>query len=186
MTEINTTKWLRYLLYVGIAATVNSILSLFLPAVSTWLSPILSLAAMFMMSRMIPANGRYLRVILFTGVSLVITVFSIQAVALAGSICSLVGQYQEYTAHGELVAAQNPKLASRWGSLFWFQFAVTVILVLVTTVLGTMLAVAANMDAVLLTSIVTVIVAVFTLILQIVYLVFLHRTIRVLDAEIVG
>ena len=182
----NTTKWLRYLLYLGIAATVNSILSIFLPAVATWLTPVLTLGALFIMSRMIPANGRYMRAILFTGVATLISVLNIQAVALAGSLCSLIGQYQEYTAHGELVAAQNPKLASRWGSLFWFQCAVSLILVGVSTVAGTFLAMVANMsmDAVVL--IVSIIAAVFTLILQAVYLLFLNRTIRALDAEVIG
>lgn len=182
----NTTKWLRYLLYVGIAATLNGLLSLLLPEVSTWLSPILTLAALFMMSRIIPANGRYLRVILFTGAATLISVLNIQAVALAGSLCTVIGQYQEYTAHGELVEDLDPKLASRWSNLFWFKFAVGVIMVLATTVLGTMLAVAVNLDAATLAGILTIVIAVFTLIMDIVYLVFLHRTTKVLDAEVVG
>ena len=67
MNENNTAKWLNYLFYVGIAAMGNTVLSLFLSDVSSWITPILTLAALFMMSRMVPSNGRYLRVILFSG-----------------------------------------------------------------------------------------------------------------------
>ena len=182
----NTTKWLRFLLYVGIAAMINSILSIFLPAVSSWLDPVLTLAALFMMSRMIPANGRYIRAILFTGVSLVITVLNIQMVALAGSICSIVGQYQEYTAHGELAAAQDSKLASRWGSLFWLQFAVSIITTLLGSVLISVLMASGAMDADTATIMLTVAVAFVTLVLRLLYLSYLNKTIKLLETETVA
>ena len=182
----NTIKWLRYLLYVGIAAMINSILGIFLPAVSNWLTPVLTLAALFMMSRLIPANGRYIRAILFTGVSLVITVLNIQAVALAGSICSLVGQYQEYTAHGELVAAQDPKLAGRWGSLFWLQFAVSIITTLLGSVLISVLMASGAMDADTATIVLTIAVSFVILVLRLLHLNYLSKTIKLLETETVA
>lgn len=179
MNENNTAKWLNYLFYVGIAAMGNTVLSLFLSDVSSWITPILTLAALFMMSRMVPSNGRYLRVILFSGVSVLISVLNIQQVALAGGLCSILGQYQEYTAHGELIQQWKPKLADRWIGLFFFQLSANGILL----VMSALFLRSAGENAELITAVLTVIVAVITLILKVVYLIFLRSTIRILKTE---
>ena len=179
MTETNTTKWLKYLLYVGIAAMANTILNIFLPSVANWISPILTLAALFVMYRLVPSNGRYLRVILFSGVSVLISVLNIQQVALAGGLCSILGQYQEYTAHGELIQQWKPKLADRWIGLFFFQLSANGILL----VMSALFLRSAGENAELITAVLTVIVAVITLILKVVYLIFLRGTIRILKTE---
>ena len=180
----NTTKWLQYLLYVGIAAMVNTIANIFLPSISVWLGYILTAAAVYLMFRLGPSNGRYLRAVLFAGAALIINVLGIQQIALAGAVCSIVGQYQEYTAHGELIKEQDPKLADKWGSLFWLQFAVSIITTLLSSVFVTVLVVSGNMDADAVTGMITVAAAMVVLILKVLYLAYLKRTIKILETEV--
>lgn len=180
----DTVKWLRYLLYVGIAAMVNTVLNIFLPAIASWLSPILTLAALYMMARLAASNGRYLRSILFNGAALVITILNIQQVALAGLLCGIVGQYQEYHAHSELIADRDSNLAVKWSNLFFIQLGVNLVLVVMSVLSVAVFIGAAGMDYVVISAIITVITAVILLILKIVYLVYLNRTIKVLEATV--
>ena len=180
----DTVKWLRYLLYVGIAAMVNTVLNIFLPAIASWLSPILTLAALYMMARLAASNGRYLRSILFNGAALVVTILNIQQVALAGLLCGIIGQYQEYHAHSELIADRDSKLAVKWSNLFFIQLGVNLFLVVMNVLSVAVFIGAAELDSVVISAIITVITAVILLILKIVYLVYLNRTVKVLEAVV--
>ena len=182
----NATKWLRYLLYVGIAALVNSLLGLTgLGGLSRWIGFAISAAALYLMFRLAGSNGRYLRAVLFAGAALILNILGIQQLALATSICGIVGQYQEYLAHSELIAGQDPKLAAKWGSLFWLQFGVELITVLLLGLVVGVLVAAANMEVAVVTSLITMIVAVLSVILKVLYLVYLKRTIALLENEAV-
>jgi hypothetical protein len=180
----DTVKWLKYLLYVGIAAMVNTVLNIFLPVIASWLSPILTLAALYMMARLSASNGRYMRCILFTGVALVINVLNIQQVALAGSICSILGQYQEFTAHGELIRELDKKLSDKWGGLFWLQFAVSVISTLLGSMFAAVLVASGSVDAATASSMILVAVTLVTLLLRLLYLAYLRKSIKVLEAVV--
>ena len=174
--------WLRYLLYVGIAAMVNSMLGLFLPGkLSTWIGFAVSAATVYLLFRLISANARYKTAALFTGVALVINILNIAVLSLAASICALVGQYQEYQAHSELVRERDQKLAGKWSSLFWLQFGVELIMVLLTGLFVGVLVAASGMDAAVVTGLVTVIVAVFSVVLKVLYLSYLNRTVKLLE-----
>ncbi len=180
----DTVKWLKYLLYVGIAALVNSLLGIFgLGGLSRWIGLALGAATLYLMFRLIGSNGRYQKAVLFSGVSLVISLLNIQLVALAGSICAIVGQYQEYLAHGELIADRDPKLAEKWSGLFWLQFGVELITVLLMGLIVGILVAAANMEAAVVTALITVIAAVLSVILKVLYLSYLKKTIALLESE---
>lgn len=177
----DTAKWLKYLLYVGIGSMANTVLNIFMPGISAWISPILTLAALYMMARLIPANGRYLRAILFSGVSVLIGVLNIQQIALAGAICSIVGQFQEFTAHGELIREQDSKLSDKWGSLFWLQFAVSVISTLLGSVFTALLVASGAVDVDTASAMIVVAVTLVTLLLRLLYLVYLGKTIKLVE-----
>ena len=178
--------WLKYLLYVGIAAMVNSMLGLFLPGkLSTWIGFAVSAATVYLLFRLISANARYKTAALCAGATLVIGILNIAVLSLAASICAIVAQYQEYQAHSELVRERDPKLADKWSSLFWPQFGVEVITVLLTAVFVGVLVAASGMDAAVVTGLVTVIVAVFSVILKLLYLSYLNRTVKLLETEFV-
>lgn len=186
MNENNTAKWLKYLLYVGIGTTANYLLVSFLPqSVHRLVGYLLTAAALFLMYKLSPANGRYHKAILFTGVSLIISALSIQVVALAGSLCAILGQYQEYTAHGELVADRDPALAGKWSRLFWLQFAVELIGGIAITLIAGVITAGGQAGSAPIAAIATVAAAFITIILKILYLVYLRKTIRALEQETV-
>jgi len=186
MNEQNSVKWLRYLLYVGIAATINYLLTTVLsPAVHSLLGYLLTAAALYLMFRLTPSNGRYQKAILFTGVSLIISALNLRMVALAGSLCAILGQYQEYTAHGELIQARDPQLAGKWGRLFWFQMAVELIGSGLIILIATVMTAGGSVESTPIAAIATVAAAFIAMILKIVYLVYLKRTIQALETEVV-
>lgn len=183
-------KWLQYLLYVGIAALVNTIL-INIPLVSVlapWSSIAISAATIFLLFRLANFNEHYQTSAVLYTVSLIITVLGalgITVLGLVGSICGMVGQYQEYHAHGEMIEEQDPKLAGKWGGLFWLQFAVSIIVTLLSSVIAAVLVAGSDMDMMVATSIVTIVVALVTLLMKALYLSYLNRTIKLLDNEIV-
>lgn len=174
--------WLRYLLYVGIAAMANSLLGLFLPGkLSTWIGFAVSAATVYLLFRLISANARYKTAALCSGANLIIGVLNITVLSLASSIFAIVAQYQEYQAHSELIAERDPKLAGKWSSLFWLQFGVELIMILLTGLFVGVLVAASGMDAAVVTGLVTVIVAVFSVVLKVLYLSYLNRTVKLLE-----
>lgn len=179
-------KWLQYLLYVGIAAAVNSYLvNSLLGGLSRWLGLALSGAAVYLMFRLIDSNARYQKAALFSGVALVSNLLGIQMLSLVGSICSIVAQYQEYHAHSELVAERDSRLAGKWNNLFWLEFAVELILGLLISLVAVSMVAAEGLDAVPVTAIATVAATMVATILRVLYLVYLHRTIKALETEFV-
>ena len=182
-----TTKWLRYLMYVGIAALVNIIL-VNIPSISRltgWISLAISAATVYLLFMLAGNNPRYKTAAIFCAVALVGGLIPITIVSLACSVCGIVAQYQEYHAHSELIEAQDPKLAGQWNTLFWLEFAVSIIAVLLSSVIVTALVMAAGMEEAAVTAIVVAIVAAVTLLMKLLYLSYLNRTIRLLENEIV-
>ena len=175
-------KWLRYLLYVGIAALVNSLLGIFgLSGLSQWLGLAISAATAYLLFMLAGSNPRYKTAAIFYAVALAAGFISNVILGLVGSVCGIVAQYQEYHAHGELIEEREPKLADRWNSLFWLQFALGVVVVGLTSVLVTALVMAANMDEAVVTVIAAVIAGVLGIGLSALYLSYLNRTIKLLE-----
>lgn len=182
----DTTKWLQYLLYVGIASLVNSLLGIFgLGGLSRWIGLVVNGATIYLLFMLAGSNPRYKTAAIFFAVALVSGLISNVILGLVGSICGIVGQYQEYHAHGELIEARDPKLADKWHSLFWLKFGLTVITVLLTSVVVASLVMAADMDEAVVTVMTTVIVAALGIGLIALYLSYLSRTIKLLENEIV-
>ena len=179
--------WLRYLLYAGIAAMANSLLGLFLPGkLSTWIGLAVSAATVYLLYRLISENARYKTAALCSGATLIIGVLNITVLGLAASILAIVAQYQEYHAHGELIAEKDSRLADKWGSLFWLQFGVELIVILLTAVFVGVLVAASGMDAAVVTAMVTVVAAILSVVLKVLYLSYLKRTIALLENEVVA
>lgn len=183
-------KWLRYLLYVGIAALVNTIL-INIPLVSVlapWSSIAISAATIYLLFRLENFNEHYQTSAVLYTVSLIITVLGalgITVLGLVGSICGMVAQYKEYKSHGELIEERDPKLAGKWGGLFWLQFAVSIIVTLLGSVIAAVLVAGADMEMTVATGIITAVVTLVSLLLKALYLSYLNRTIKLLDNEIV-
>ena len=180
-------KWLKYLRYVGIAALVHTIL-VNIPVMSGltgWTSLAISAATVFLMFKLMGVNSRYKTAAVCYAVSLIGGCISMAIVSLAGSVCGIVAQYQEYHAHGELISQKDPKLADKWNSLFWLELAVIVITTLLSSVLLSALVMAAGMEETAVTALVVAIVAAVTLLMKLLYLRYLNRTTKLLETEVV-
>ena len=179
----DTAKWLQYLLYVGIAPLVNSLLGIFgLPGLG-WILFACNAAAVYLLLQLAGSNPRYKTAAIFYAVSLAGSLIGNVFLNLAISVCSIIGQYQEYHAHGELIAARDSKLSDNWNTLFGMQIALSVIAVLLTGLVAGILAALTNMSVDAVTPIVTVLVAVLSAGLRALYLVYLSRTVKLLAAE---
>lgn len=183
--NVNTpVKWLKYLLYVGIAAAVNALLgAALLGNLSSWLGYAISAASIYLMYRLIGSNVRYQKAALFSGVALVINLVGIQLLSLVASICTIVAQYQEYHAHGELVAERDSELARKWNSLFWLQFAVELIAGVLISMVVAVMAAAGGLESAPVIAIATVAASFVAAILRVLYLVYLNRTIKAVETE---
>ena len=187
MNEYNdTVKWLKYLLYVGIAALVSSLLGIFgLGGLSRWIGLAINVATVYLLLMLAGANPRYKTAAICYTVALVGGLINNAIVGLAGSICGIVATYQEYHAHGELIAEQDPKLADKWNSLFGLELALTFVGVLLMGLLVGILVAATNMSEAVITPIITIIVAALGVGLEALYLSYLKKTIALLESEIV-
>ena len=185
-TRSSPTKWLRYLLYLAIASAVLIIVSGFadLSGVTGWVTLALNVAAVCLLFLLANAHDRYKKAAIFGAAGLVIARLPIPFVALAASICTLVGEYQEYKAHGELVADRDEKLSGKWNGLFWLQFAVSMVLSMLVSVIVTVVSLVIGADDSILTdTLVTPLALAIGLIIQGLYILYLSRTIRLLEAE---
>lgn len=182
-------KWLRYLLYVSIAALVNVVLANipFVSGLSSWVSLAIDVATMYLLFRLKDSNARYQTAAILFAIPLVaglLNLLDVTILTLVGSICGLVAEYQEYKAHGELVEERDSKLASQWGGLFWMGFVVAILTTLVGTVISVFLA-AYGMDMDGIAVMITVAVTAVGLLLKVLYLSYLNRTIKLVENETV-
>ena len=182
----DTVKWLRYLLYVGIAALVNSLLGFCgLSGLSRWIGLAVSGATVYLLFMLAGSNPRYKTAAICYAVALAGGLISNAIVGLAGSICGMVATYQEYHAHGELIEERDPKLADKWNTLFGLEIALTFVGILLMGLLVGLLAAATSMSEAAIVPIITIIVAVLGVGLNLLYLNYLKRTIALLESEIV-
>lgn len=179
-------KWLKYLLYAAIAAAINYLLgNLLLGNLSHWLDAAIKGAALYLLFQLSGSNAGYKRAAIFSAVALVINLLGIPALAVIGSICAIVAQYQEYHAHGDLIRHRDSRLAGKWGSLFWIQFAVEMSGGLLISMVVAVMAASGELDTVPIVAIATVATAILSVTMRVLYLVYLNRTIKALENEFV-
>lgn len=179
-------KWLRFLMYVSIVSLVNSLigqLSIVPSAVTTWISRGAAVAVVVCMFQLSPANARYRKTAILRIVSLILTIISafvsVSAV-LVSSVVSIIGDYQEYNAHSELVAQKDAKLSGRWSSLFlWSLFSG--VLVWLVSLIVSLIATFLRTDAAAITSIVTSLVIASIYAIDIAYILYLKKMLVIFD-----
>lgn len=176
------TVWLPRLFLCQIAATVITALSSIsaISAVITWIARVLTLVSIVILFQLSPAHERYrksaiFRCIVFVGTLLSLLIKS-SLFALVWTILSLVAQYQEYSAHSDLVAEKDPKLSRNWHSLFNWQIfgGVIAAIISIAAVLGGVLLGAATEN---ITSAALWLTTAVTIILEVFYLLYLRKTI---------
>ena len=176
-------KWTKNLYNVQIVLLVCGVLSVIpmLGNVFGWISRIFSLIVVYILYQLAPVNERYKKAAIFSGVAIVIGLLThfmniTMVISLAVVICSLVGTYQEYTAHSDMLDGIDNILARKWHSLFnWEVFGGFFVGILVSPII-VLLTILLVVDANILTAIMLVAVTGFDLILDLVYLKYLKRT----------
>ena len=176
-------KWTKNLYNVQIVLLVCGVLSAIplLGNVFGWISRIFSLIVVYILYQLAPVNERYKKAAIFSGVAIVIGLLThfmnmTMLISLVVIICSLVGTYQEYTAHSDMLDGIDNILARKWHSLFnWQVFGGLFLGVLLSPII-VLLTVLLLLDANILTAITLVVVTGFDLILDLVYLKYLKRT----------
>lgn len=182
-------KWLRFLLYIQMAGMVLAILNL-IPGINrlmTWLSYFLNAGMLYALFMMAPACIRYRKSAVYRAINLscLILVLIIKnlglfgsIITLAGSVCGIIASYQEYHGHGEIVKEADQKLQSKWNSLFIWQMIVGVLLGVGTTV-GVVISMVSG--GAISVDVVVAVISLPSIVLQVVYLVYLNRTLKVLQ-----
>ena len=175
-------KWTKNLYNVQLALLVCGVLTAIplLGNVFSWVSRILTLVVVYILYQLAPVSDRYRKAAIFSGIATVAGLLLVAEVGIIISIvvliCSLVGTYQEYTAHSDILEGIDNSLARKWHSLFnWEVFGGIFLGVLISPIV-VLLTVFLVLDANLLTAITLIVVTGFDLILDIVYLTLLKRT----------
>ena len=183
-----TAKWLRYLLYCSIATVVLSVIT-YLPFPddwATWVQLGLVGGTVFCLFRLEGINPRYrkaavYRAVYLGGILINALLFSSTAILLAASILSIMSVYQEYNAHSDLLAEKDPQLSRKWHSLFTWSIAAAVLAGFGSMVISVITALM-GVGAGTIVSVVLAILALPDLIVDIFYLVYLNRTVKLLEA----
>ena len=182
-------KWLRFLLHIQMAGMVLAILNL-IPGINrlmTWLSYFLNAGMLYALFMMSPACIRYRKSAVYRAINLscLILVLIIKnlglfgsIITLAGSVCGIIASYQEYHGHGEIVKEADQKLQSKWNSLFIWQMIVGVLLGVGTTV-GVVISMVSG--GAISVDVVVAVISLPSIVLQVVYLVYLNQTLKVLQ-----
>lgn len=115
--------WLKYLLYVKLVSVGNMLLGLLPvePDVTPWIARVANAVCVYVLFQLSPACKRYRTVAVINGIVLIGSLFSLGSLAIVFTVCGMVGTYQEYAAHGEVVAPLDEKLTGKWRFLFYLE-----------------------------------------------------------------
>ncbi len=184
-------KWLKYLFYIHIVSVAISLISL-LPIVDNWIvwiSRAVALATVVCLFQLASAHKRYQKAAFFRAGMLSISLFHAffsgrTFLILVSSVFSIIAVYQEYNGHGELVQDLDPGLSRKWKKLFTWQVLCSILVSLLTVTVSVILALLLNSGTNAPTAAATVVQVVaegMSLALEAVYLIYLNRTIHLIQ-----
>lgn len=188
MDQARVGNLLKGLFWLNAAALAMSWVSL-IPAMTKimgWAGLIVPLANAIVLLSLAQAGKRYRLAGILCGIAaagnllLVLVGLADSVLATALNICSLVGLFNEYKGHAELIERKDAKLASRWSTLFVLNIVMSIvsaILVVATVMIG----LNAPVDPDSITALSVAIGLLPTLVVQVLYLVYLNRTYRLVE-----
>ena len=179
-------QWFQALLYLGLVDLISTIMGFVLSVPSDITGYIiigLRASMTICYFQLIPIHHRYKKAAIFQAVVFLGTF--IEAFASEVSVVDwvtivflLLGRYQEYTGHSEVIAGKNAKLSKKWNSLFKWELVAGVLLSVLTFLVSTALVVM-NIDHTL--KIVVSIMSVPMCVFDVLYLVYMNRMLTCLD-----
>lgn len=181
------TKWMWYLFYIHIG---NLVLSCILPIwptnpVTPWIGSALYACMAVCLFRLTPACSRYRKAAIFTGISLILTLLVKipllpNLLTMAASVLGIISSYQELYAHAEVVESQDAALSRKWRNLFIWELVIGVISGFFSVAAVTIM-VLADMELEQIVSLITGAMALVALIPSILHILYLRKTIRLLE-----
>lgn len=183
MDREQVSKRLGILFWIYVVSMALSLLGV-LPAMAEmmpWLGAGMQIASAIVLFSLAQAGGRYRLAGILGGIAaagnLLLTLIGSAGgvLAMALNICALVGLYNEYKGHAELIQAQEDTLARRWTKLFVWNIVlslVSMLLAINVSVLG----VAAGMSVGTMTMLGVALASIPAMVVDVLYLVYLNRT----------
>lgn len=183
MDREQVSKRLGILFWIYVASMALSLLGV-LPAMAEmmpWLGAGMRIASAIVLFSLAQAGGRYRLAGILGGIAaagnLLLTLIGSAGgvLATALNICALVGLYNEYKGHAELIQEQEDTLARRWTKLFVWNIVlslVSMLLAINVSVLG----VAAGMSVGTMTMLGVALALIPAMVVDVLYLVYLNRT----------
>lgn len=175
-------KWIKNLFYIHCVALVGYMIGL-LPFIGSWFGWVNSIVAMgtvFCLYKLMPVNERYRKAAIFSGIAVVLSLITnatdLGLFSIVISVCNLVGLYQEFCGHSEMLTGIDDKLSRKWHTLFNWNVFGSIILGIIGAPVIVMLGVLLVLDANILTALTLVLIGGFEVIIRIVYLTYLKRT----------
>lgn len=185
MSRADVVKRLRSLYYLSFVGLVTPLAALIpqLLNVMSWVSLVVSAVIAAVLFSLGSAGKRYRSAALLAGIAVVCNLLSMfvatSILSSAGGICDLIAIYNEYEGHGDQIRDQDPKQAKRWSNLFVWQICLGLVIALVST---TVLFMSVSMGTVVMLAGMLISVGI-ALGLQVVYLIYLHRTCQMLESS---
>ena len=144
-------KWLQLLFVCQIVSLVMTALGMVasIGSIIGWLSRAVSVAVIVALFKLAVANERYRKAAIFHSISvggnIISALTGTNILGIVFSVCSIIASYQQLTAHAEITAPKNTKLAGKWTSLFYCQLVVGLLSGFVSSA-GVVIAVLADID----------------------------------------
>lgn len=183
MDREQVSKRLGILFWIYVVSMALSLLGV-LPAMAEmmpWLGAGMRIASAIVLFSLAQAGGRYRLAGILGGIAaagnLLLTLIGSagSVLAMALNICALVGLYNEYKGHAELIQEQEDTLARRWTKLFVWNIVlslVSMLLAINVSVLGA----AAGMSVGTMTMLGVALASIPAMVVDVLYLVYLNRT----------
>ena len=174
-------KWIKKLFELECMALFAIVIGFFpaLEPFARWIRIFLSVGSIFCLYQLIPMNERYQKAVLFSGIATIFTLITNFGILVVLSIplmvCTMIGEYQQFFGHAEILLTIDNKLSKKWHTLFMWNVFGPMIIFFVTPLLIVIPVVMELFDENVISMLTTMIANGFVVILQLVYVIYLKR-----------
>ena len=186
-------KYLRILFYTQIAYMVITCINALThwDSITAWVNKGITVIGIWCLFQLLKVNPRYRTAAITRAGALICGLLTLPVntsglglssiLMLVGSLCTWITDYQEYHGHSEVAAQWDEKLAKKWKDLFVWEVVVA-LGTSVFSVFGTVMLMAADMLSDTITTVVILLSTVLGLLLEGLYLIYMKRTLALLEA----
>lgn len=175
-------NWIKNLFCIQCAVLAALVLG-YLPFIGPWfkwINPIFSIGSVYCLYKLMPVNDRYHKAAVFSGIALGLTIITnlinLGLFSIVISICSLIGVYQEFYGHSEVLLTIDGRLAKKWHTLFHWNIFGSIIVAILGAPILIVVSIAFVLDENMISLLTAILIIGFNMIIEIVYLVYLKGT----------